>query len=94
VIEWSDTAKRQLNQAHDYIALSSSVEIARRITQQVVDGVQRLVAFPMSGRIGRVARTRELVLPHTPFIVAYSVDKNRILILAVYHGAQRWPEAF
>jgi plasmid stabilization system protein ParE len=35
-----------------------------------------------------------LVIAHTPFIVAYTVQKARIVVLAIYHGAQRWPEAF
>ena len=94
MVKWSDAAKLQLNQAHDYIAMAGSEELARRITRQVVDSVQQLIAFPMSGRIGRVVKTRELVLPRTPFIVAYSIEQDHIRILAVYHGAQRWPEAF
>jgi plasmid stabilization system protein ParE len=48
----------------------------------------------MSGRSGRVPATRELVISNTPFIAAYAIDQDRIVILAVYHGAQRWPEIF
>jgi len=29
-----------------------------------------------------------------PFIAAHAIDEERILILAVYHGAQHWPEVF
>jgi len=94
VIEWTEKAAQQLDQAHDFIALSNSEEIASRITLQIVSGVQQLAAYPMSGRAGRVAGTRELVIAHTPFIVAYTVQKARIVVLAIYHGAQRWPEAF
>jgi len=94
VIEWTEQATRQLDQAHDYIALSNSREVAARITTQIVTGIQQLAAFPMSGRPGRVPGTRELVISNTPFIVAYAIDQDRIVILAVYHGAQRWPEAF
>jgi addiction module RelE/StbE family toxin len=92
MIEWSEQATRQLDQAHDYIELANSVEVADRITARIVSGVQRLLNFPMSGRPGRVRRTRELVIPGTPFIVAYTVAGARIVVLAVYHGAQRWPE--
>ena len=59
---------------------------------QIVNGVQQLLAFPMSGRPGRVPRTRELVIAGTPFVVAYVIEKARVVVLAVYHGAQRWPE--
>ena len=94
MIEWTEQATRQLDRAHDYIALSNSEEVADRITLKIVNSVQQLAVFPMSGRAGRVPGTRELVIANTPFLVAYAIDKARIVILAVYHGAQRWPEAF
>jgi toxin ParE1/3/4 len=49
---------------------------------------------PYLGRPGRVANTRELVVTSTPFIVAYRVVSDRIEILAVFHGARRWPDSF
>ena len=94
MIEWTEQATRQLDQAHDYIALSNSDVVAGRITMQIVTSVQQLDTFPMSGRSGRVSGTRELVVPNTPFIVAYAIDHDCIVILAVYHGAQQWPEVF
>ncbi len=93
-IEWTDQATRQLDQARDYIALSNSEDVADRITMQIVTTIQQLAAFPMSGRSGRVQGTRELVISNTPFIAAYAIDRGRIVILALYHGAQQWPEAF
>jgi toxin ParE1/3/4 len=94
MIEWTEQATRQLDQAHDYIALSNSEEVADRITARILNSVQQLAAFPMSGRAGRVSGTRELVIANTPFIAAYAIEKARIVILALYHGAQRWPERF
>ena len=49
---------------------------------------------PMSGRAGRVPCTRELVVVSTVFLAAYAIEEARIVILAMYHGAQRWPEEF
>jgi len=94
VIKWTEQATQQLDQAHDYIALANSKEVATRITMQIVTGVQQLAAFPMSGTAGRVAGTRELVISNTPFIAAYAIDKADIVALAIYHGAQHWPESF
>ena len=94
MIEWTEQAIRQLDQAHDYIALSSSEQVATRIMMQIVISVQQLGAFPMSGRAGRVPGTRELIIPNTPFIAAYANEKARIVILAIYHGVQQWPEGF
>ena len=94
MINWTEQAIQQLDQAHDYIALSTSEEVAARITMQIVTSVQQLAAFPMSGRAGRVPGTRELVISNTPFIAAYAIDKADIVVLAIYHGAQHWPASF
>jgi toxin ParE1/3/4 len=84
--EWTEQAVRQLDQAYDYIALSNSSEVATRVTEKIISTIQQLTAFPMSGRTGRVADTRELVISNTPFIAAYAIDGDRIVILAIYHG--------
>ena len=94
MIEWTEQATRQLDQAHDYIALSNSDEIASRITMQIVSSVQQLGVYPMSGRAGLVPGTRELVISNTPFSIAYAIEKADIVVLAVYHGAQHWPEGW
>ena len=94
MIEWTKQAARQLVQAQDYIALSNSEEIAARIIDRIIAGIEQLAAFPMSGRPGRVPGTRELVISKTPFLAAYTINNDRIIVLAIYHGAQRWPPAF
>ena len=94
MIEWTEQALRQLDHAHDYIAFANSKEVAARITTQIVTTIQQLAAFPMAGRSGRVPDTRELVISNTPLIPAYAIDHDRIVVLAIYHGAQQWPEAF
>ena len=94
MIEWTEQAKRQLDQVYDYIALSNSEDVAAAVVMRVVSRVEQLATFPMSGRKGRVSKMRELVITNTPFIAAYAIEKDRVVILAIYHGAQRWPEAF
>jgi toxin ParE1/3/4 len=94
MIEWTEQATRQLDQAHDYMALSNSEGVAARITLQIVNTVQQLETFPMSGRAGRVPSTRELAVANTPFIAAYAIQKARIVGLAIYHGAQQCPQIF
>ena len=93
-LELTEQAVRQLDQAHHTIALANSEDVAARITMRIVTSVQRLATFPMAGRSGRVRGTRELVISNTPFIAAYAIDQDRIVVLAVYHGAQQWPEVF
>jgi len=94
MIEWTEQAIRQLDHARDYIALSNSEDVADRIAIQIVNSVQQLTRFPLSGRSGRVPGTRELVISNAAFIVAYGLDHGRVVVLAIYHGAQQWPEVF
>lgn len=53
--------------------------------------IDHLADHPRRGRPGRIADTRELVIPGLPFIVAYRITKTTIDILAILHAAQRWP---
>ena len=39
---------------------------------------------------GRVAGTRELLIPRTPYLAAYLVDGDTVRILRVLHGTQMW----
>jgi toxin ParE1/3/4 len=82
MIEWTEQAIRQLEQAYEYIALSNNQEIAARVTKHLISSVQQLSTFPMSGRTGCISDTRELVISNTPFIVAYALkdEDNRIVI--------------
>ena len=67
--------------------------VALAMWEEIEAQVERLKDFPNSGRTGRAAGTRELVIPRTPFIVVYRVRKklDRVEILRVLHGAQKWP---
>ncbi|OHV86880.1 type II toxin-antitoxin system RelE/ParE family toxin [Mesorhizobium sp. ORS 3428] len=62
------------------------------IDERIVAATGRLRDFPESGRPGRLAGTRELVIVGTPYVAAYQLAGNAIRILRVLHGAQRWPD--
>jgi toxin ParE1/3/4 len=92
VIEWTEQAVAQLDQAHDYIALRNSVEVSNRVIAQIIASIQLLASFPLAGRAGRGPGTRELVITNTPFIATYRVEAERVVILTIYRGAQKWPD--
>jgi toxin ParE1/3/4 len=92
-IRWSVPAANQLEQAYDYIA-KGSPEAAEEVAQHIVDATEMLGKHPGAGRAGRVAGTREFSVPDTPFVVAYSISDEVLWVLAVYHGARKWPERF
>jgi plasmid stabilization system protein ParE len=49
------------------------------------------MAFPGKGRLGRIEGTRELVVPGTSHIVVYEILEPTVFIIAILHGARRWP---
>lgn len=53
--------------------------------------VVHLALHPYSARRGRVAGTRELVVPRTPYLIVYRIEQKAVVILRVLHGAQDWP---
>ena len=59
------------------------------VDERVVAAALRLVDFPASGRVGRIAGTRELVINGTPYVAAYAVTQSAVRILRVLHGAQK-----
>jgi toxin ParE1/3/4 len=90
---WSTAASEQLAELHEYISESSVLAADRQVTI-LVGAINILAGFPEIGRIGRRRGTRELVVSDTPYVVAYRIKKSIIEILAVLHGAQRWPRSF
>ncbi len=92
-LRWTAPALRDLEEIGDYIARDNK-GAAARIVMAVLDRAEFLTAQPLLGRPGRVSGTRELVIAGTPYIVAYRVQGDETQILAVLHGARRWPTRF
>ena len=86
-------ASDHLLAAYDYLQTSSPAAAKSQLTK-IFDAIDRLQQFPYSGRKGRITGTRELVVPRTPFIVAYTVVDMEVQVLAMLNGALRWPESF
>jgi addiction module RelE/StbE family toxin len=89
-IRWSPTAVSDLKSIRGYIAKDSPTT-ALRVAARIREAAGRLASFPLSGRVGRVPGTRELVIPGTPYIAAYRVRDDEVEIAAVLHGRQDWP---
>jgi toxin ParE1/3/4 len=67
---------------------------ADRVADRIVAVVGSLDRFPLSGKAGRVDGTREIVVPSSSYIVAYRIHHEAVHVLAIMHGAQRWPAFF
>jgi len=92
-IRWSPTAASDLKSIREYISRDNPTA-ARKVAARIKEAVNRLIDFPLSGRAGRVLGTRELVIPGTSYIAAYTVHEDKIEIAAVLHGKQDWPDKF
>lgn len=90
-IVWTKLALQDLNQVWNFIA-ADRPQAADDMMERLGQAVAQLLAYPNLGRPGRVRGTRELVIMGTPYLVPYRVKKKHIEILAVLHGARRWPE--
>jgi toxin ParE1/3/4 len=90
-IIWTNDALRDLSAARAYIAANNPAAAAQQILR-VVNAVGLLSQFPQSGRPGRRAGTRELVVNRTPYMLPYRIGFDTIEILRVLHGRQRWPD--
>ena len=73
----------------DYIDIDNPTA-AFAIYEEIHHQIAMLSNYPHMGRLGRVVGTRELIINRTPYIAAYLVNENAIIILRILHGAQRW----
>jgi toxin ParE1/3/4 len=89
-VVWSPRAIGHLAALRDYIARENPGAAARTATT-LLAAVDRLAELPNLGRPGRVSGTRELVVPGTRYVIPYRVRGERLEIIAVFHGRQRWP---
>jgi len=92
-VRWSPAAISDLESIRAYIARDNPAAAAR-VAGGIKAAVLQLCAFPLSGRVGRVPDTRELVVPGTSYIAAYAIKEDEVRIAAVLHGSQKWPESF
>lgn len=89
-IFWLEKAAIDLEQAYEFILFDNPPAAENEVTK-VLEAVELLSINPALGKAGRVAKTRELVVAGTPYIVIYRVKSSRLEILRIFHGARQWP---
>jgi toxin ParE1/3/4 len=92
-VRWMPLAEQDLEAAYDYVRQDNE-DAAGQLVARIFSSVSMLMRHPLAGREGRVKGTRELVAGRTPYIIVYRIHRDAIQILAVLHGAQRWPTTF
>jgi addiction module RelE/StbE family toxin len=90
-IVWTEPARQDLRNIFEYIA-EENLKAARSLLGNIKERAILLQDNPLIGRTGRIDGTRELVVTGTQYIIPYRVKDKQIQILAVFHGARKWPE--
>ena len=91
IVRWLKTATRSRFEQLDYIA-ADNPGAAARLDEEIERQIDLLAQHPLMGRVGRVKGTREMVIRRSSLIAVYRVQRGRIEILNILHGAQQWPK--
>ena len=89
-IVWSRRALTHLTALRARIARDSE-ESAAAVAKRILNVVDLLETQPNLGRPGRLPAIRELLVTGTPYLIPYRVRHERLELLAVFHGRQKWP---
>ena len=81
---WTEEALGDVEAVVAYIARDNA-SAARELTELIASIVELLPTQSAMGRPGRVAGTRELVIPRTQLIIPYRVKHAAITVLRAYH---------
>ena len=88
-VEWTGEAELNALDIADHIAIDSPSAALAQI-REIRTQVDLLAHHPNLGRLGRVPGTRELVIARTPYIVAYRIEDESVVVIRILHGAQQW----
>ena len=87
-IVWAPLAILRLQLIRSYVA-QDKPEAAEQLGMRIVAIVETLRNHPRLGRAGAHPGLRELVVGGTPYIVSYELERDRVVITTIWHGAQR-----
>lgn len=87
---WQPVATAHRAAIFEYIA-SENLRAACAVDERIDEQTAQIATYPASGRPGRVAGTRELVITGTPYVLVYRLEPGVVHILSLLHGAQLWP---
>ena len=89
-IRWTELAHKDLASALTFLH-AESPRAADGLAKVLESSLEQLREFPAMGRAGRLAGTREILLPGWPYLVPYRVMHGSVEVLRVYHSSRKWP---
>ena len=92
-LNYTPQAVADLDAIHAYIA-SENPRIADQVIARILQSMAVIESFPMIGRPGRIADTREWFLAGLPYVGIYTIaDETEIDVLTIVHTRRQWPPA-
>jgi plasmid stabilization system protein ParE len=88
---WLRTALRNLEDEVGYVAAANPAA-AKMVMGRILQTIAHLSTQPAMGRPGRVAGTRELIVPATHYLIPYRVRGEVVEILRVFHMSRNPPQ--
>lgn len=91
-LRWSRPAVHDLVEARRFIAADNPAAATHTVAR-IHRSALRILDFPASGVAVGMAELRATAVLGTPFRLFYRVERDVVLIVAVWHGARQWPPA-
>lgn len=90
-VEFSENAEADLEVAYECLCAHDPAA-ATRVLDAIIAAAVMLEAFPLIGKEGRIAGTRELVVPGWTYVLIYTIrDAFYVQIERVLHSRRQWP---
>jgi toxin ParE1/3/4 len=87
-LRYAPEAREHMASIYAYIS-AHNPSAATRVIARIREAAERLRMFPRIGRIG-TAGTYERPVRGLPYVIVYEIypDRDELMILGVFHGAQ------
>lgn len=92
-LNYTPQAIADLENIHKHIAVEDDNPIiADQVIARILQAMVILEKFPLAGRTGRIAETREWSISGLPYVGIYAIaDETEIDVIAIIHTAQKFP---
>jgi toxin ParE1/3/4 len=87
---WSERFRDELQSEFAFLR-ERNPDAAKVVIERIIKASRRLRDFPKSGRIGRLAGAWELVVPGLPYIIAYDINPDSVVLLMLFHTSRQVP---
>jgi addiction module RelE/StbE family toxin len=93
LINWSQSSRQDILEVLAYFTSIEEDATGKNIVSTIIGSTDRLLSYPLSGKPGRSAETREIVVKKIPYVIIYKINADRIEILRVLHTSRLFPES-